>query len=90
MLSATCKSVRWRQQVTIEGRIRTIRVHPLAGTTTLECVVEDDTGTMSIVFLGRAKIGGIEVGTHLRAWGIAGEHRGRLAILNPTYQLLRT
>jgi amino acid transporter len=82
-------SVAWRQRVHIEGRIRTLRVQPLAGTATLECVVEDDTGAMSIVFLGRSKIAGIEVGTRLRATGVAGQHRGRLAILNPIYQLLR-
>jgi amino acid transporter len=82
-------AVAWRQQVHIEGRVRTIRVQPLAGTATLECVIEDDTGTMSIVFLGRSKVGGIEVGTRLRAAGVAGQHRGRLAILNPVYQLLR-
>ena len=35
-----------------------------------------------------ARSPGIEVGTRLRAQGVAGEHRGRLAILNPTYQLL--
>ncbi|MGH9213221.1 MAG: amino acid permease [Acidimicrobiales bacterium] len=79
--------VHWRQRVTIEGRIRTIRVQPLSGATSLECVIGDNTGTISIVFLGRSKIGGIEVGTHLRAHGIAGQHHGRLAILNPTYQL---
>jgi len=82
-------AVAWRQQVHIEGRVRTVRVQPLAGTSTLECVVEDDTGAMSIVFLGRSKVGGIEVGTRLRAAGVAGQHRGRLAILNPIYTLLR-
>jgi hypothetical protein len=81
-------AVQWRQRITIEGRIRTIRVQPLGGTSTLECIIEDDTGAMSLVFLGRANIPGINVGTHLRAHGIAGQHRGRLAILNPDYQLL--
>jgi hypothetical protein len=80
-------AVVWRQRVDIEGQVRTLRVQPLAGTATLECVVEDDTGTMSIVFLGRGRIPGIEVGTRLRAQGVAGDHRGRLAILNPVYQL---
>ena len=72
----------------VEGRIRTLRVQPLAGTATLECILEDDTGTISIVFLGRSKIAGIDVGTRLRAQGVASDHRGRLAILNPTYQLI--
>jgi amino acid transporter len=76
-----------RQRVKVEGRVRTLRVHPLAGTATLELVIEDGTGTMSIVFLGRSKIAGINVGTHLRAEGVAGDHRGRLTILNPVYQL---
>ena len=59
----------------------------LAGTATLECVVEDDTGALSLVFLGRSEIPGIAIGTRLRAEGTAGEHHGRLAILNPVYQL---
>ena len=77
----------FRQRVDIEGQVRTVRVEPLSGTATLECLIEDDTGTMSIVFLGRSRIPGIEVGTRLRAQGVAGDHRGRLAILNPVYQL---
>jgi hypothetical protein len=83
-------TVTWRQRVQIEGRVRTVRVQPLAGTSTLECVLQDDTGAMSLVFLGRSKIPGIEIGSRIRAEGVAGEHRGRLAIVNPIYQLLTT
>jgi amino acid transporter len=83
-------TVTWRQRARIEGRVRTVRVQPLGGTATLECVLEDDSGAMSLVFLGRSKIPGIEVGSRVRAEGVAGEHRGRLAILNPVYQLLTT
>lgn len=43
---------------------------------------------MSVVFYGRPKIAGIDVGTRLRVEGTAGEHRGHLAILNPSYELL--
>jgi hypothetical protein len=81
-------TVAWRQQVQVEGRVRTLRVQPLAGTATLECVLEDDSGAISLVFLGRSKVPGIDIGTRLRARGVAGEHRRRLAILNPAYQLL--
>jgi hypothetical protein len=80
--------VRWRDRVTIAGRVQTLRVKTGGGSTTLECVVEDDTGAMSIVFTGRRHIGGLEVGTRLRAQGMAAEHRGRLAILNPAYALI--
>jgi amino acid transporter len=82
-------TVTWRQPVTIEGRVRTVRVQPLAGTATLECVIEDGTGAMSIVFLGRPSVAGVGVGARLRVQGTAGQHHGRLAILNPIYELLR-
>jgi hypothetical protein len=77
----------WRQRVKVSGRVKTLRVQALAGAANLECVLDDGTGTLSIVFLGRNRIGGIDVGTQLTAEGVASTHRGRLAILNPTYQL---
>jgi amino acid transporter len=80
-------AVSWRRHVVVEGRVRTLRVQPLGGSSTLECVLEDDTGAMSLVFLGRSKIPGIDVGSRIRAEGTAGDHRGRLAMLNPVYQL---
>jgi hypothetical protein len=76
-----------RQQVVVEGRVRTLRVQPLGDGTTLECVLEDDTGAISLVFLGRSKVPGIDIGTRMRAEGTAGEHRRRLALLNPVYEL---
>jgi hypothetical protein len=79
--------VQWRQRVTIEGRVQTLRVKPSAGSSMVEAVVEDATGAMSIVFVGRKTIAGLEVGTRIRAAGTAGEHRGRLAIVNPVYSL---
>jgi hypothetical protein len=81
-------SVRWRKRVFVEGRVRIMRVQPMAGTATLECVLDDGTGAMSIVFVGRAEIPGIDVGTRLRAQGTAATHHGRLAILNPIYELM--
>jgi amino acid transporter len=78
----------WRRRVTIEGRVTTLRVQPAKGSHSLECVIEDGTGAMSVVFSGRRRIGGIETGTRLRAHGTAAIHKGRLAIFNPIYTLL--
>ena len=58
---------------TVQGQVQTLRVRPLAGTSTLECVIADDTGALSIVFLGRARIEGIRVGDVDAGHG----HRGR-------------
>jgi amino acid transporter len=80
--------VRWRERVRIAGVIRSTRVQPRGGVPTLECVIADNTGAMSIVFLGRRTVAGMHVGRRIVAEGVAGNHAGRLAILNPTYELL--
>jgi amino acid transporter len=81
-------NVRFRQHVRVEGRIRSVRVQPRVEVPTLECVLVDPTGALSVIFLGRRAIAGIEVGVHLRVEGTAGESHGRLALLNPQYELV--
>ena len=80
--------VRFRQRVTVEGRVRSLRVQPLAAAPSIECVLVDGTGALSAVFFGRRSIPGVATGTRMRVEGMAGESRGRLGLLNPTYELL--
>ena len=80
-------SVTWRQRARVRGRVRSIRVQPLAGVPTLECTLYDETGGLAVVFLGRREIPGIRPGATLTAEGMVSDHQGRLAILNPAYQL---
>jgi hypothetical protein len=82
--------VRFRGRATCRGRVNAVRVQPLAGTPTLECTLADDTGQVSVVFLGRRQIAGIEVGRSLLVTGVLGEHHGRLCFRNPDYELLGT
>ncbi|HEX2736836.1 MAG TPA: OB-fold nucleic acid binding domain-containing protein [Acidimicrobiia bacterium] len=86
--AGTIGDVRWRTIARIEGRIRSIRVQPWADVATLEAVVVDGTGGLLLVFLGRRKVAGIELGRHVIAEGMVGEHRGYLAILNPEIELI--
>jgi hypothetical protein len=79
--------VRFRQRAKVRGRVRSLRVHPLAGTPTLECIIADDTGQVSVVFLGRRQIAGIEVGRTLAVEGMLGSYQRRLCFLNPHYEL---
>jgi hypothetical protein len=80
-------SVRWRQQVCIHGRVQAVRVQPLGGSPSVECTVVDETGSVSLVFFGRRHIDGVEIGATLTATGMAIDHNGRLAIVNPEYEL---
>ena len=81
-------TVQWRQRVCVAGRVRSLRVQPWAGVATLEAVLVDGTGGVSVVFLGRRQIAGIRPGAQLVIDGMVGAHAGRLAILNPDYRLL--
>jgi hypothetical protein len=81
-------AVTWRQHVRVAGRVRTVRVQRVAGSAALELVIEDSSGALSVVFLGRKALAGVEVGSRLTAEGTVGMHRDRLAILNPVYSLL--
>ena len=79
--------VGWRQRVRVTGRVETLRVQPLAGSPVLECTLVDATGGISLLFLGRRRIAGVDVGSSLTAEGMVIDQRGRLAIINPLYRL---
>lgn len=82
--------IRWREHTRIAGRIRSMRVQPWSDVASLEALVLDDTGGVLLVFLGRRKVAGIELGRDLVAEGTVGSHRGYLAILNPVIDLVAT
>jgi RecG-like helicase len=77
-----------RQRVTVAGRVHSMRVQPRAGVATLECTVNDGSGSMTIVFLGRREVPGLHSGARVIAEGVVGEHHGRLAMLNPRLELV--
>jgi hypothetical protein len=54
----------------------------------LDVEIWDETGGVSLQFLGRREIAGLEVGSQLRAEGMVGEEEGSMVILNPSYELL--
>jgi amino acid transporter len=77
----------WRQRVRVAGRIKAVRVPTGGATANLECTLVDSTGAILLVFQGRRRIPGIQQGARLVAQGMVGSWEGRLAILNPDYEL---
>ena len=67
-----------------------IRVQPWGGNPALECTLADETGSITVVFFGRREIGGVRLGTIMSVTGVAGEHHGMRAILNPEYSIIST
>jgi hypothetical protein len=78
---------RARVRARFEGEIRRIRIQPLAAVPTLVVMLDDGTGRVSALFMGRRGIAGVECGRRLAIEGtpVAGE-RG-LTLYNPAYEL---
>jgi amino acid transporter len=81
--------LRFRRPARVAGRLRSVRIQPWSDVPSLEgTLIDASGGEVLLVFLGRREIPGIRTGTQLVAQGMVGDRRGRLAILNPDYELL--
>ena len=72
-----------RQQVRVAGVVRRMTVFPEQGREHLELEVYDGTGEVNAVLMGRRKIGGVTLATHVVIDGVIGEHHGELRMMNP-------
>jgi amino acid transporter len=80
--------IEWRKRAQVQGRVTSIKTAPRGAAPTLQVEIWDETGGVSLQFLGRRDIAGLEVGSQMRAEGMVGEEDGSLVILNPSYELL--
>ncbi len=73
--------------VCVAGTLRTVMLRPLAGVPTLEAELYDGTGTVTLVWLGRRRIRGIDPGRSLVARGRLTKREGKATLFNPEYEL---
>ncbi|MCV2488078.1 OB-fold nucleic acid binding domain-containing protein [Geodermatophilus sp. YIM 151500] len=88
--SAGCSAVsscRKGEVVTVTGRLKSVVYTPRETVPTLEAALFDGSGTVTLVWLGRRRIPGIEPGRTLTARGRFASFDGRQVIYNPRYEL---
>ena len=73
--------------VCVAGTLRAVVLRPLAGVPTLEAELYDGTGTVTLVWLGRRRIRGIDPGRSLVARGRLTRREGKVTLFNPEYEL---
>lgn len=78
---------RERSVVTVSGRIGHIEISPLDGPARLVAAVEDGSGAVELVFMGRRLIPGIRAGQRLHAQGRLIIEDGARRVYNPRYEL---
>ncbi len=75
------------QVVSVSGRLRTVAYTPRTNLPTLEADLWDGSDVVTLVFLGRRSIAGIEPGRQLTARGRVAIRDDRKVIYNPYYEL---
>jgi amino acid transporter len=77
-----------RNFVEIAGRVKAMTITRERGLNELRCVIADNTGSVTLVFQGRANVPGIERGTRLLVKGTVTSLRREAVILNPQYEIV--
>ena len=77
-----------RDKVRIAGVIKRITVFPMQDSESLEALVSDGTGEVTVVFMGRRGIGGLSLGTRVVVEGVLGESHGVNRMINPRLEFV--
>lgn len=77
-----------REMVWLRGTLHTVSLQPRGGVPALEADLDDGTGVVTLLWLGRRRIAGIEAGRSLSARGRIGVQDGRRVMFNPRYELM--
>lgn len=79
-----------RQVVDLTGTVSTLTIAPRAGHPALEVELRDGSGAVTLVWLGRRQIPGIDPGQMIKVSGRISCHDGRRLMYNPKYELLHS
>jgi hypothetical protein len=82
-----CRDAKRGDLVSVTGRLRTVVYTPRTNLPTLEADLYDGSDVVTLVFLGRRHIAGIEPGRLLTARGRVAVRDDRKVIYNPYYEL---
>jgi RecG-like helicase len=66
--------------------VRRITVRPLEGHESLEAILSDGTGEVTVVWMGRRTIRGLSLGTRLVVDGLLAEQRSEKRMVNPSFE----
>jgi len=76
-----------REYVQLQGSLHTVTLRPRGGVPALEAELYDGSGVITVIWLGRRRIAGIEPGRHVRVEGRIGVQDTTRVMYNPRYEL---
>ncbi|GAA1396581.1 OB-fold nucleic acid binding domain-containing protein [Pseudonocardia kongjuensis] len=75
------------EEVTMLGRIRSVELCPQSADATLKAELFDGTDGVTLVWMGRRRIPGIEAGRTMRVRGRISVRDGQKVLYNPYYEI---
>ena len=81
--------ITWRKRAHVQGRVNSIKSAPAGSSPLVEVEMWDESGGVTLQFLGRREVLGLEIGSKIRAEGMVGEFNGLLSILNPSLSIIK-
>ncbi|WP_110205430.1 OB-fold nucleic acid binding domain-containing protein [Nocardioides daejeonensis] len=76
-----------REMVRLSGTVRSVTLRPRGGVPALEAELDDGSGVITLLWLGRRRIIGISAGRTLTVGGRIGLQDGHRVMFNPRYEL---
>jgi amino acid transporter len=76
-----------RERVELAGTLEAVTTRPRGGSLTMEAELWDGTGRVTLVWLGRREIAGIQPGRRIVVHGRLTSQHGHRTIFNPSYEL---
>src|SRR6185436_21136483 len=76
-----------RQRVELRGSLRTVTLRPRGGVPALEAELYDGSALITLIWLGRRRIAGIEPGRAIKVTGRVGVQDKTRVMFNPRYEL---
>jgi hypothetical protein len=75
------------EEVTMVGRLRSVEICPKDAAASLEAELFDGTEGVTLIWVGRRRIPGIEAGRRIKVRGRMAVRNGRKVMYNPYYEL---
>lgn len=76
-----------RAAVTVSGTLRAVGERMVGGSPAVQAELDDGTGSLDVIWLGRRSLAGVVIGRQLTASGRIAALGGRPVLFNPRYRL---
>lgn len=86
--AGSIRALSTRKKARVTGRIKSLTVKPWGDGPSLEVQLADNGDELLVAFLGRRQIAGLSPGSHIAVEGVVGLVRGRLTMINPSYEFV--